>query len=88
VKIDIDNYSINTDSIPNVYITERKINEKTGKEYEARVSGYHHSLRDALKSMLERKVYGSDVTNVTEAINKIDNALNDALKILSKEKEI
>lgn len=86
-KINAGNYYINTDSNGNVWITEEVVSNKTGKAYEKRVSGYQTDFKSALKSMIERKAYRSDVATLEEIINTIFNALNDALQII-EEKEI
>ena len=87
MKIKAGNYYINTDSNKNVWITEEVIGAKTGKLSEKRVSGYCNNLKSALESMIIRKTYGSDSTNLEDAVNALDSALNDALKII-EEKEI
>ena len=84
MKISVDNYIIYSDAQKNVWITEIKINPKTNKPYETRVSGYCRDLTSALEDMVKRKVYGSDTTNLVETINTIQNALNDALEIIRK----
>ena len=86
-KMKAGNYHINTDSNGNVWITETVVSNKTGKPYEKRVSGYRTTFKSALRSMIERKTYRSDVTTLEEMIDTISNALNEALKII-EEKEI
>ncbi len=82
MKIQRGKYYINSDSLGNVWITEIKVNEKTGKEYEKRVSGYYQDVKSALTDMLKRRVYGSDTVSLEETVAVINDTLNDAINII------
>ena len=84
MKIKAGNYYLNSDACKNVWITEELINQKTGKIYEKRVSGYYDSCKSALKDMIQRKVYETDTTELKEVVKTVDTVLNDALKILEE----
>ncbi|MBQ0103976.1 MAG: hypothetical protein KBS99_07385 [Prevotellaceae bacterium] len=81
-KIKADNFYINTDKCRNVWITEEMKNEKTGKMYEKRVSGYFSSFDKALINMFERNIFKSETTTLEGMISEIEKAKNEAVKIL------
>lgn len=82
MRIKVDNYYINTDSQGNVYITEEVISEKSGKMQEVRVSGYYTDFRSALVSMFRKKVFKSNATSLEDAIDYMQNMLDDCEEVL------
>lgn len=73
MKIKLDGkYTLNSD--PYCYwITQTIKSEKSGKEYERVVSGYHSNANDVINSFIDKKIRGSEVDNLKKLYKEVED---------------
>ena len=90
MDIKVNNYTIHTDSVKNIWITkEGKGESKDGKEIDtsARVSGYTGTFKETIKDMYKREAFDSDSKELETALKTLDEKMNACLKIISEASE-
>lgn len=83
--VELGKYKLYIDNYDNHYITEKTIvkdGKHKGSEKEVRVSGFCATPKQALESFIKRRIGESDATTLEQAIDDIENARNEALKIV------
>lgn len=72
MKINLDkSHILNADGLC-YWITTIYKSDKTGKDCERRVSGYHITPLDAINSFIDKKVMSSEATTVTELFKEVE----------------
>lgn len=59
------------------WIEQTRTAEKTGKEYQVRVSGYCATVEQALESYIDRRLLGSDLESAAELRSAIGDLKSD-----------
>lgn len=70
-------FTINSDSMGNIWITETIEAEKSGKPFHKNY-GYHRSVKDCLKAFHRYRTLGADAKTTDEVLKAISDAFDDA----------
>ena len=76
MDIKVGEYTIHSDAIKNLWITERCERVENGKTIitDNRVAGYVNNFADLYEDFIQKKWYSSNTTSLLEAINLLSKA--------------
>lgn len=74
-------FTINTDGLGNIWISETIKSEKSGKVFHKNY-GYHKSIKDCLKAFHRYRTLGSDARTTEQALKAISTAFDEAQRTL------
>jgi hypothetical protein len=70
-----------------MWISEIKINKKTGAEYEENISGYHPTFESLIASLFRKRILLSEAETLEALGRDIDVAARDLKEIVAELKE-